>query len=127
MRQRQPCLRSRALAIFCIALTLVLCGNVILSAHESLHHEVEIAQAKSSKPLVYCVVSGQTCGVADHDSDDFIPHLHVAGVGFIALPALASPETVHRQVAFSFVLPPCLLLEGRKQQTPERPPRTICI
>lgn len=115
------------MAIFCIALTLSFSIGRIVSASESAHHELEVAQAGSLAGTVYCLGDDRSCGLPDHDEDHVVPHLHTADIGLIGLPALEYPVTVRPLAAVSFPLPACLPVEGLKQPTPERPPRPTCI
>jgi hypothetical protein len=119
-------LRSRFLAVFCIALTLSFGVSAAVSASESAHHEVEVAKAASPGGTV-CVGDDRSCGLPDHDENNVVPHLHTSDIGLIGLPAVDTPVTVHRLVAESVPLPACLVVDGLKQPTPERPPRTTCI
>jgi hypothetical protein len=119
--------RSRWLALFCIALTLSLGVSAAASARESAHHEVEFAQAGSPATTIICLGNDRSCGLPDHDENNVVPHLHTADIGSVGLPAVEAPATIHELKAESVPLPACLSVEGLKQPTPERPPRTTCI
>jgi hypothetical protein len=119
--------RSRCLALFCIALTLSFGATAAVSASESAHHEVEVAQAASPVATIICLGNDRSCGLPDHDEDNVVPHLHTVDIGTVGLPAIQAPATVHLMKAESVPLPACLSVEGLKQPTPERPPRTTCI
>ena len=119
--------RSRWLALFCIALTLTFGASAAVSASESVHHEVEVAQAASPATTIICLGNDLSCGLPDHDEDNVVPHLHAVDIGLVGLPAVEVPATVHQVKAESVPLPACLSVEGLKQPTPERPPRTTCI
>ena len=117
--------RSRWLALFCIALTLSFGASAAVSASESAHHEVEVAQAAS--PAVICLGDDRSCGLPDHDENNVVPHLHTVDVGSVGLPAVEAPATIHQVKAESVPLPANLSVEGLTQSTPERPPRTTCF
>lgn len=119
--------RSRWLALFCIALTLSFGASAAVSASESAHHEVEVARAALPATTIICLGNDHSCGLPDHDEDNVVPHLHTADIGSVGLPAVEAPATIHELKAESVPLPACLSVEGLKQPTPERPPRTICI
>ena len=119
--------RSRWLALFCVALTLTFGASTAVSASESAHHEVEVAQAASPATTIICLGNDLSCGLPDHDEDNVVPHLHTVDIGSVGLPAVEVPATVHQLKAESVPLPACLSVEGLKQPTPERPPRTTCI
>ena len=119
--------RSRWLALFCIALTLTFGASAAVSASESAHHELEVAQAASPAGTIVCLGDDRSCGLPDHDEDNVVPHLHTADIGWVALPAVEAPATIHQLKAESVPLPASLSVEGLKQPTPERPPRTTCI
>jgi hypothetical protein len=119
--------RSRWLALFCIALTLSFGANAAVSASESAHHEVEVAQAASPATTIICLGNDRSCGLPDHDEDNVVPHLHTVDVGSVGLPAVEAPATIHQVKAESVPLPANLSVEGLTQSTPERPPRTTCI
>jgi hypothetical protein len=119
--------RSRWLALFCIALTLSLGVSAAASARESAHHEVEFAQAGSPATTIICLGNDRSCGLPDHDESNVIPHLHTADIGSVGLPAVEAPATIHELKAESVPLPACLSVEGLKQPTPERPPKTTCV
>jgi hypothetical protein len=120
-------LRSRWLALFCIALTLTFGATAAVSASESAHHEVEVAQAPSPAATIICLGDDRSCGLPDHDEDNVVPHLHTVDIGLVGLPAIGAPAVVRQLKAESVPLPACLSVEGLKQPTPERPPRTTCI
>jgi hypothetical protein len=119
--------RSRWLALFCIALTLTFGASAAVSASESAHHEVEVAQAASPAATVICLGNDRSCGLPDHDEDNVVPHLHAVDIGLVGLPAVEAPAMVHQLKAESVPLPAYLSVRGLKQPTPERPPRTTCI
>jgi hypothetical protein len=119
--------RSRWLALFCIALTLTFGASAAVSASESAHHEVEVAQASSPAGTIICLGDDRSCGLPDHDEDNVVPHLHAVDIGLVGLPAVEAPATVHQLKAESVPLPANLSVEGLTQSTPERPPRTTCI
>ena len=119
--------RSRWLALFCIALPLSFGANAAVSASESAHHEVEVAQAASPATTIICLGNDRSCGLPDHDENNVVPHLHTADIGSVGLPAVQAPVTIHRLKAESVPLPASLSVEGLKQPTPERPPKTTCI
>jgi hypothetical protein len=119
--------RSRWLALFCIVLTLSFGASAAASVSESAHHEVEFAQAGSPVAAIICLGNDRSCGLPDHDEDNVVPHLHTADIGSVGLPAVEAPATIHELKAESVPLPACLTVEGLKQPTPERPPRTTCI
>lgn len=119
--------RSRLLALFCVALSLSFGVTAAVSASESIHHELEVVQNPSPGGAIVCLGDDRSCGLPDHDEDHVVPHLHVSDIGSIGLPAVNAPAAVHQLVATSFPLPACLPVEGLRQQTPERPPRTTCI
>ena len=119
--------RSRWLALFCIALTLTFGASAAVSASESAHHEVEVAQAASPAGTIICLGDDRSCGLPDHDEDNVVPHLHAVDIGLVGLPAVEAPAMVRQLKAESVPLPACLSVEGSKQPTPERPPRTTCI
>ena len=120
-------LRSRWLALFCIALTLTFGASAAVSASESAHHEVEVAQAASAAATIICLGDDRSCGLPDHDEDNVVPHLHTVDIGSVGLPAVEAPAMVHQLKAESVPLPAYLSVKGLKQPTPERPPRTTCI
>lgn len=119
--------RSRWLALFCIALTLTFGVSAAVSASESAHHEVEVAQAASPATTIICLGNDRSCGLPDHDENNVVPHLHTADIGWVGLPAVEAPATIHQLKAESVPLPASLSVEGLKQPTPERPPKTTCI
>ena len=119
--------RSRWLALFCIALTLSFGASAAASVSESAHHEVEVAQASTLVATIICLGNDRSCGLPDHDEDDVVPHLHTVDIGSVGLPAVEAPAMVHQLKAEGVPLPACLSVEGLKQPTPERPPRTTCI
>jgi hypothetical protein len=119
--------RSRWLALFCIALTLTFGASAAVSASESAHHEVEVAQAASPATTIICLGNDRSCGLPDHDEDDVVPHLHTVDIGSVGVIAVQAPATVRQSKAESVPLPASLSVEGLKQPTPERPPRTTCI
>ena len=119
--------RSRWLALFCIALTLSLGVSAAASARESAHHEVEFAQAGSPATTIICLGNDRSCGLPDHDENDVVPHLHTVDIGSVGVLAVQAPATIYQVKAESVPLPACLSVEGLKQPTPERPPRTTCI
>jgi hypothetical protein len=119
--------RSRWLALLCIALTLTFGASAAVSASESAHHEVEVAQAASLATTIVCLGDDRSCGLPEHDEDHVIPHLHTVDIGSVGLPAVEAPTVIHELKAESLPLPASLSVEGLKQPTPERPPRTTCI
>jgi hypothetical protein len=119
--------RSRWLALFCIALTLSFGASAAVSASESAHHEVEVAQAASPATTIICLGDDRSCGLPDHDENRVIPHLHTVDIGSIGLPAVDAPVAFLQLVATSVPLPAVLSVDGLTQSTPERPPRTTCI
>jgi len=119
--------RSRWLAFFCIALTLSFGASAAVSASESAHHEVEVAQAASPATTIICLGDDRSCGLPDHDENKVIPHLHTVDIGSIGLPVVDAPVTVLQLVAKSVPLPAVLSVDGLTQSTPERPPRITCI
>ena len=120
-------LRSRFLAVFCIALTLSFGVSAAVSASESAHHELEVAKAASPGGTIICVGDDRSCGLPDHDENNVVPHLHTSDIGLIGLPVVDAPVTVRRLATESVPFPACLVVDGLKQPTPERPPRTTCI
>jgi hypothetical protein len=119
--------RSRWLALFCIALTLTFGASAAVSASESAHHEVEVAQAASPATTIVCLGNDRSCGLPDHDENNVIPHLHTVDIGSIGLPAVGTPVTILQPRAKSVPLPAFLSVDGLTQSTPERPPKTSCI
>ncbi|NOJ39885.1 hypothetical protein [Bradyrhizobium australiense] len=119
--------RSRWLALFCIVLTLSFGTSAAVSASESAHHEVEVAQAASPVATIICLGDDRSCGLPDHDEDQVIPHLHTVDIGSVGLPAVDAPVATLQLRAESVPLPAFLPVDGLKQPTPERPPRTTCI
>jgi hypothetical protein len=119
--------RSRWLALFCIALTLSFGASAAVSASESAHHEVEVAQASPFVATIICLGNDRSCGLPDHDENNVVPHLHTADIGSVGLPAVHAQATIQQLKAESVPLPASLSVEGLKQPTPERPPRTTCI
>ncbi len=126
-KPRRAGLRSRFLALFCIALTLSFGASAAVSASESAHHEVEVAQAASPGGTIICVGDDRSCGLPDHDENNVVPHLHTSDIGLIGLPAVQAPIMVRHVVAESVPLPACLAVDGLKHPTPERPPRATCM
>src|SRR6185503_7377685 len=119
--------RSRWLALFCIALTLSFGASAAVSASESAHHEVEVAQASPLVATIICLGNDRSCGLPDHDENQIIPHLHTVDIGSIGLPAVAVPASILELRGKSVPLPAFLSVDGLTQPTPERPPRTTCI
>ncbi len=119
--------RSRWLALFCIALTLSFGASAAVSASESAHHEVEVAQASPLVATIICLGNDRSCGLPDHDENQVIPHLHTVDLGSIGLPAVDAPVTILELRGESVPLPAFLSVDGLTQPTPERPPRTTCI
>lgn len=119
--------RSRWLALFCIALTLSFGASAAVSASESAHHEVEVAQASPLAKTIICLGNDRACGLPDHDENQVIPHLHTVDLGSIGLPAVDAPATILELRGKSVPLPAFLPVDGLTQPTPERPPRTTCI
>ena len=120
-------LRSRLLALFCIALTLSLSLGSVVTASENLHHELDVVQAGSGMATIFCLGNDQSCGLPDHDENHVVPHLHAADIGLFGLPAIEAAKTIHPLVSVRFPPSPCLSLDGVKQQTLERPPKVTCI
>ena len=118
--------RSRWLTLFCIALTLSFGANAAVSASESAHHEVEVAQASPLVATIICLGNDRSCGLPDHDENQIIPHLHTVDIGSIGLPAVTAPATMLELRGKSVPLPAFLPVDGLTQPTPERPPRTTC-
>ena len=119
--------RSRWLALFCIALTLSFGASAAVSASESAHHEVEVAQAASPATTIICLGNDRSCGLPDHDENNVVPHLHTADIGSVGLPVGEAPAVIHELKVESVPLPASLSIEGLTQPTPERPPKTTCI
>jgi hypothetical protein len=119
--------RSRWLALFCIALTLSFGASAAVSASESAHHEVEVAQASPLVATIICLGNDRSCGLPDHDEDNVVPHLHTVDIGSAGVLAVQAPAAIRLLKAESVPLPASLPVEGLKQPTPERPPRTTCI
>jgi hypothetical protein len=119
--------RSRWLTMLCIALTLTFGARAAVSVSESVHHEVEIAQAASPAVAIVCLGDDRSCGLPEHDENKVIPHVHAADIGSAGLPAVETPAVIHELKAESVPLPASLSVEGLAQPTPERPPRTTCI
>jgi hypothetical protein len=119
--------RSRWLSLFCLVLTLSLGPSAAVSASESVHHEVEVAHASPPVAAIICLGNDRACGLPDHDENQVIPHLHVADIGSIGLPAVDAPVTILELRGKNVPLPAFLSVDGLTQPTPERPPRTTCI
>ena len=119
--------RSRWLALVCIALTLSFGASAAVSASESAHHEVEVAQASPLVATIICLGNDRSCGLPDHDESQIIPHLHTVDIGSIGLPAVDAPATILELRGENVPLPAFLSADGLTQPTPERPPRTTCI
>jgi hypothetical protein len=98
-----------------------------VSASESAHHEVEVAQAASPATTIICLGNDRSCGLPDHDENNVVPHLHTADIGSVGLPAVDAPVTILQFRAKSVPLPAFLSVDGLTQSTPERPPRATCI
>lgn len=119
--------RSRWLALVCIALTLSFGASAAVSASESAHHEVEVAQASPLVATIICLGNDRSCGLPDHDENQVIPHLHTIDIGSIGLLAVDAPVTILELRGKSVPLPAFRSVDGLTQPTPERPPRTTCI
>lgn len=119
--------RSRWLALFCIVLTLSFGASAAVSASESVHHEAAVAQASPLVATIICLGNDRSCGLLDHDGNGVPPHLHTVDIGSVGLPAVQAPTTNYQLKAESVPLPANLSVEGLKQPTPERPPKTSCI
>jgi hypothetical protein len=113
--------------MLCIALTLTFGARAAVSVSESVHHEVEIAQARVPAVAIVCLGDDRSCGLPEHDENKVIPHLHTVDIGSIGLPAVNAPATFLELRGKSVPLPAFLSVDGLTQPTPERPPRTTCI
>jgi hypothetical protein len=120
-------LRLRLLALLCVALTLSLSLGTALSASEGVRHELDVAQAGSAAETIICLGNDQSCGLPDRGEGRIVPHLHLADLGYFALPSAEPVNTVHSLVSVRFQLPPHLAVDGLGQPTAERPPRSTCI
>jgi hypothetical protein len=92
-----------------------------------VRHEVEVAQASPLVAAIICLGNDRACGLPDHDGNNVPPHLHTVDIGSVGLPAVQAPAANYRLKAESVPLPASLSVEGLKQPTPERPPKTTCI
>src|SRR4051794_41955885 len=87
--------RSRWLTMLCIALTLTFGARAAVSVSESVHHEVEIAQAASPAVAIICLGDDRSCGLPEHDENKVIPHVHAADIGSAGFSAPGKPAGVY--------------------------------
>src|SRR3954465_16096191 len=86
--------RSRGLTMFGIALTLTFGARAAVSVSESVHHEVEIAQAASPAVAIICLGDDRSCGLPEPDENKVIPHVHAADIGSAGSSGAATPPHV---------------------------------